>query len=209
LLQMLFADFLRTFIGNRRRSIMTDKPISFSNYSPTSSPQFIFEQTLAAVLKDPSTKKIGLIGRYLEKTALSSIIELRFGHYVEKQYVCLLKMLIVVNNGVFEFVQIIAPHEDWSYMDASHRQIDILRESRYIVYRKMSVQANIHLMQTIMPCMDFRNAHTLSYIFTLFAKFSSVFDVKCRFCKKIMKDFLPPLIFDMRYPKNALHESCR
>lgn len=71
----MFADFLRTFIGNRRRSIMTDKPISFSNYSPTSSPQFIFEQTLAAVLKDPSTKKIGLIGRYLEKTALSSIIE--------------------------------------------------------------------------------------------------------------------------------------
>lgn len=32
-------------------------------------------------------------------------------------------MLIVVNNGVFEFVQIIAPHEDWSYMDASHRQV--------------------------------------------------------------------------------------
>lgn len=74
MLQM-YAEFLRTVVGNRRRSIMTDRPISYSNYGPDTSPQFIFEQTLATVLKDPNNKKIGLIGRYLEKSTLSAIVE--------------------------------------------------------------------------------------------------------------------------------------
>lgn len=208
MLQM-YAEFLRTVVGNRRRSVMTDRPISYSNYGPDTSPQFIFEQTLATVLKDPNNKKIGLIGRYLEKSTLSAIVEFKFGQVVDKQYVCLLKMLMVINSGLPEFVQMIAPHEEWSYLETGFKQVDIHKESRYLVYRKMSVQANIHLMQTIMPCIDIRNAHTLSYVLNLFSKFSGVFDTKCRVCKKIMKDFLPPLMFDLRCPKNALHESCR
>ncbi|VDK63790.1 unnamed protein product [Onchocerca ochengi] len=208
LLQM-YAEFLRTVVGNRRRSIMTDRPISYSNYGPNSSPQSIFEQTLTVVLKDPNIKKIGLVGRYLEKSTLSALVEFKFGQVIDKQYVCLLKMLMVVNSGLPEFVQMIAPHEEWSYLDVGSGQVDIHKESRYLVYRKMSVQANIHLMQTIMPCIDIRNAHTLSYVLNLFAKFSGVFDIKCRVCKKIMKDYLPPLMFDLRCPKNALHESCR
>uniref|UniRef100_A0A8R1TR92 RING-type domain-containing protein n=1 Tax=Onchocerca volvulus TaxID=6282 RepID=A0A8R1TR92_ONCVO len=206
LLQM-YAEFLRTVVGNRRRSIMTDRPISYSNYGPNSSPQSIFEQTLTVVLKDPNIKKIGLVGRYLEKSTLSALVEFKFGQVIDKQYVCLLKMLMVVNSGLPEFVQMIAPHEEWSYLDVGSGQVDIHKESRYLVYRKMSVQANIHLMQTIMPCIDIRNAHTLSYVLNLFAKFSGVFDIKCRVCKKIMKDYLPPLMFDLRCPKNALHES--
>ncbi|CAG9538628.1 unnamed protein product [Cercopithifilaria johnstoni] len=208
LLQM-YAEFLRTVVGNRRRSIMTDRPISYSNYGLNSSPQSIFEQTLTVVLKDPNIKKIGLVGRYLERSTLSALVEFKFGQVIDKQYVCLLKMLMVVNSGVPEFVQMIAPHEEWSYLDVGCSQVDIHKESRYLVYRKMSVQANIHLMQTIMPCIDIRNAHTLSYVLNLFAKFSGVFDIKCRVCKKIMKDYLPPLMFDLRCPKNALHESCR
>lgn len=74
LLQM-YAEFLRTVVGNRRRSVMTDRPISYSNYGLNSSPQSIFEQTLAVVLKDPNIKKIGLVGRYLEKSTLSAIVE--------------------------------------------------------------------------------------------------------------------------------------
>uniref|UniRef100_A0AAF5PKX9 Mediator complex subunit 27 n=1 Tax=Wuchereria bancrofti TaxID=6293 RepID=A0AAF5PKX9_WUCBA len=208
LLQM-YAEFLRTVVGNRRRSIMTDRPISYSNYGLSSSPQNIFEQTLTVVLKDPNIKKIGLVGRYLEKSTLSALVEFKFGQVIDKQYVCLLKMLMVVNSGLPEFVQMIAPHEEWSYLDIGSAQVDIHKESRYLVYRKMSVQANIHLMQTIMPCIDIRNAHTLSYVLNLFAKFSGVFDIKCRVCKRIMKDYLPPLMFDLRCPKNALHESCR
>ncbi|MCP9263179.1 BMA-CYP-43A1 [Dirofilaria immitis] len=191
LLQM-YAEFLRTVVGNRRRSIMTDRPISYSNYGLTSSPQSIFEQTLTVVLKDPNIKKIGLVGRYLEKSTLSAIVEFKFGQVVDKQYVCLLKMLMVVNSGLPEFVQMIAPHEDWSYLDVGFAQVDIHKESRYLVYRKMSVQANIHLMQTIMPCIDIRNAHTLSYVLNLFAKFSGVFDIKCRVCKA--EEYLRPYI---------------
>ncbi|EJW88951.1 hypothetical protein WUBG_00140 [Wuchereria bancrofti] len=179
LLQM-YAEFLRTVVGNRRRSIMTDRPISYSNYGLSSSPQNIFEQTLTVVLKDPNIKKIGLVGRYLEKSTLSALVEFKFGQVIDKQYVCLLKMLMVVNSGLPEFVQMIAPHEEWSYLDIGSAQVDIHKESRYLVYRKMSVQANIHLMQTIMPCIDIRNAHTLSYVLNLFAKFSGVFDIKCR-----------------------------
>ncbi|VDN02768.1 unnamed protein product [Thelazia callipaeda] len=182
LLQM-YAEFLRPVVGNRRRSIMTERPLTFSSYGLSSSPQSVFEQTLASVLKDPSSKKIGLVGRYLEKTALSAIVEFKFGQVVDKQYVCLLKMLMVVNSGVPEYVQMIAPHEDWSYLDIGTEQVDIHKESRYLVYRKMSVQANIHLMQTIMPCIDIRNAHTLSYVLSLFSKFSGVFETKCRVCK--------------------------
>ncbi|VDM11844.1 unnamed protein product [Wuchereria bancrofti] len=159
---------------------MTDRPISYSNYGLSSSPQNIFEQTLTVVLKDPNIKKIGLVGRYLEKSTLSALVEFKFGQVIDKQYVCLLKMLMVVNSGLPEFVQMIAPHEEWSYLDIGSAQVDIHKESRYLVYRKMSVQANIHLMQTIMPCIDIRNAHTLSYVLNLFAKFSGVFDIKCR-----------------------------
>ncbi|MFH4977153.1 hypothetical protein AB6A40_003862 [Gnathostoma spinigerum] len=208
LLQLL-TEFGRMVAGNRRRSVVTEKPISFSNFTPKSSPQSTFEQTLLTVLKDPSSKKNGLIGNFLERSTLSSVIEFKFGHNVDKQYVCLLKMLVVVNNGIFEFAQMIAPHEEWSYLDTNNKQVDVLKESRYLVYRKMSVQANIHLMQTIMPYMDIQSPHTISYILNLFAKFSAVFEVKCRFCKKILKDFLPPLMFDLRNPKNAFHESCR
>uniref|UniRef100_A0A915A804 Mediator of RNA polymerase II transcription subunit 27 n=1 Tax=Parascaris univalens TaxID=6257 RepID=A0A915A804_PARUN len=204
----LLVEFLRSLVGGRRRSIMTDKAISYSNFTAMKSPQFIFEQTLATALRDPNNKKM-VQSRYLERSTLSAIVEFKFGQFVDKQYVCLLKMLVVVNNGLFEFVQIYAPHEEWTYLDINEKQVDVLKESRYLVYRKMSVQANIHLMQTIIPCMDIRNAHTISYILNIFHKFASAFEVKCRYCNKVMKDFLPPLIFDPRNLKTALHESCR
>ncbi|VDM47485.1 unnamed protein product [Toxocara canis] len=178
----LLVDFLRSLAGGRRRSIMIDKAMSYSNFTATKSPQFIFEQTLATALGDPNNKKI-VQSRYLEKSTLSAIVEFKFGQFVDKQYVCLLKMLVVVNNGLFEFVQIYAPHEEWNYLDINQKQVDVLKESRYLVYRKMSVQANIHLMQTIIPCMDIRNVHALSFILNVFHKFAAVFEVKCRYCK--------------------------
>ncbi|VDK56393.1 unnamed protein product [Anisakis simplex] len=204
----LLAEFLRTVAGGRRRSIMIDKTISFSNFTSETSPQIIFERTLATALRDPNNQKM-VQSKYLERSTLSAVVEFKFGQFVDKQFVCLLKMLIVVNNGSFEFVQIYAPHEEWNYIDVNQKQVDVLKESRYMVYRKMSVQANIHLMQTIIPCIDIRNPQTLSFILNVFRKFAEVFEVKCRYCNKVMKDFLPPLMFDPRNLKTALHESCR
>lgn len=42
---------------------------------------------------------------------------------VDKQPVCLLKFLVLVNNGVFEYVQFIAPHEDWTYLESGLKQV--------------------------------------------------------------------------------------
>lgn len=41
----------------------------------------------------------------------------------DKQPVCMLKFLLLVNNGVFEYVQFIAPHEDWTYSKSTHKQV--------------------------------------------------------------------------------------
>lgn len=69
------ADFLRSVLGIRRRSVMTDRPISYSNFTQESNPQRVFEQTLATVINEPSNKKIGLTAKYLEMSTLSAIIE--------------------------------------------------------------------------------------------------------------------------------------
>uniref|UniRef100_A0A914RZ28 Uncharacterized protein n=1 Tax=Parascaris equorum TaxID=6256 RepID=A0A914RZ28_PAREQ len=148
----LLVEFLRSLVGGRRRSIMTDKAISYSNFTAMKSPQFIFEQTLATALRDPNNKKM-VQSRYLERSTLSAIVE--------------------------EFD--VDGESNWE----SAPEVDVLKESRYLVYRKMSVQANIHLMQTIIPCMDIRNAHTISYILNIFHKFASAFEVKCRYCKLV------------------------
>jgi hypothetical protein len=35
-----------------------------------------------------------------------------------------LKMLFVINNGVIEYIQIIAPHEEWTYRNANRTQVN-------------------------------------------------------------------------------------
>lgn len=51
-------------------------------------------------------------------------------------------MLFLVNNGLIEYIQMIAPHEKWSYRDANRTQIDIGVESKYECYRRLSARAN-------------------------------------------------------------------
>jgi hypothetical protein len=67
-----------------------------------------------------------------------------------------MKMLFIVNNGQFEYVQIVAPHEEWTFMDAScnqvclferfvitfYLQIDFGVQSKYECYRRLSAQLN-------------------------------------------------------------------
>lgn len=50
---------------------------------------------------------------------------------VDKQYVCLLKMLMVINSGLPEFVQMIAPHEEWSYLETGFKQVSLLGRQRF------------------------------------------------------------------------------
>lgn len=43
----------------------------------------------------------------------------------DKQPVCLLKFLLIVNNGVFDYIQFIAPHENWKYLEINPKQVNI------------------------------------------------------------------------------------
>ena len=53
---------------------------------------------------------------------------------VNKQPVCYIKMMLLVNHGVIDYTQIIAPHENWAYVDAS----DSSARKQASIYYKIS-----------------------------------------------------------------------
>lgn len=75
--------------------------------------------------REKESKGTEMKGAVKNLEALSNplVFQFKFGQFVDKQYVCLLKMLVVVNNGLFEFVQIYAPHEEWTYLDINEKQV--------------------------------------------------------------------------------------
>ncbi|KAK6032096.1 hypothetical protein OSTOST_01737 [Ostertagia ostertagi] len=160
--------------------------------------------------KELLKNKTGIFPTFLERTAVGSIVELRYGVLFEKQIVFTQKLLMVENAGVIEQILFVAPHEEWTfYTDLGEKRVDLAKPSQYIVYQKLTTQANIHLMQTINTQEIRWTPQTLHQLSSAFGKLQQVFDTTCRNCKKVMKDFLPPLIFDFRNLKNALHETCR
>lgn len=205
-----YVAFFRRFVTSQRRSLIVERPLTKSNYAPGNSPQHIFAQSLTQASQDGSYKKLGCVFRYLEKSTLNAVIELKFGRVAEKIYACHQKMLLVVNNGVIESLLLIAPHEDWTYLDEGRKTVDILKESRYTVYQKLTVQANIHLMQTIHNISQPLTARNLISVLNLLSRFHEALNLKCKVCNRTMKNCLPPTIFDIiRSNTQALHEACR
>lgn len=207
-----YGAFFRCFIGSQRRSLIVERPLMYSNQIPGKSHQQIFDQVFPQAVTELTNKKLVLNYRYLERSTLNAVIELKYGRYAEKLFACHQKMLIVVNNGVIESLLIIAPHEDWTYLDESRKTVDILKESRYLVYQKLTVQAHIHLMQTIHNFMDAQTLtfRTLASVLTLLSRFHETINLKCKVCNRTMKNCLPPTLFDIRCQNpQALHESCR
>ncbi|KHJ98220.1 hypothetical protein OESDEN_01815, partial [Oesophagostomum dentatum] len=202
------GEFLR--LQRRRPSCIVPRPLSCSHWATGMSPHAQFETAFAQFQKELLKNKTGIFPTFLERTAVGSIVELRFGVLFEKQIVFTQKMLMVENAGVIEQMLFVAPHEEWSfYTDLGEKRVDLTKSSQYVVYQKLTTQANLHLMQTI-NTQEFRwTALTLHQLSSAFGKFQYVFEATCRNCKKVMKDFLPPLIFDFRNLKNALHETCR
>ncbi|VDM75055.1 unnamed protein product [Strongylus vulgaris] len=233
---MYLGEFLR--LQRRRPSCIVPRPLSCSHWATGMSPHAQFETAFAQFQKELLKNKTGIFPTFLERTAVGSIVEssciqLRFGVLFEKQIVFTQKMLMVENAGVIEQMLFVAPHEEWSfYTDLGEKRskrnyfgasfhtlssapVDLTKPSQYIVYQKLTTQANLHLMQTI-NTQEFRwTAQTLHQLSSAFGKFQHVFEATCRNCnmvscsRKVMKDFLPPLIFDFRNLKNALHETCR
>ncbi|KAJ1360874.1 hypothetical protein KIN20_019970 [Parelaphostrongylus tenuis] len=59
--------------------------------------------------------KSGIIAMLLERTAVGSIVELKFGGSFENQEFFTQKVLMIENAGKIEHIEFMAPHEEWSF----------------------------------------------------------------------------------------------
>ncbi|KJH41419.1 hypothetical protein DICVIV_12611, partial [Dictyocaulus viviparus] len=145
---MYLGEFLR--LQRRRPSNMVHRPLPCSYWSTGVSPHAQFESAFAQFQKELLKNKTGIFPAFLERTAVGSIVELRFGVLFEKQIVFTQKMLMVEHAGMIEHITFVAPHEEWSFCtDFGEKRIDLNKISQYTVYQKLSAQANIHLTQAI------------------------------------------------------------
>ncbi|KAJ1372732.1 hypothetical protein KIN20_034967 [Parelaphostrongylus tenuis] len=173
------GEFLR--LQRRRPSSIVPRPLSCSFWSTGMSPHAQFEAAFAQFQKELLKNKTGIFPTFLERTAVGSIVELRFGVLFEKQIVFTQKMLMVENAGVVEHMLFVAPHEEWSfYTDLGEKRVDLSKCSQYVVYQKLSVQANLHLMQTINTQEIRWTAQTLHQLSSAFGKFQHIFEATCR-----------------------------
>lgn len=117
-----------------------------------------------------------------------------------------IKFLIIERNGSIEYINIMAPTEDWHMVNdyaiptvirckfkiydfmqrhIAHKiykfQINPFAPSRYEVYRRLTKQANIHLFNCF--AQNRWTAGTLFHFISLYGKFRELFTTKCRSCK--------------------------
>ncbi|CAJ0575074.1 unnamed protein product, partial [Mesorhabditis spiculigera] len=143
----------------------------------------MFEQSFARVQAELKKKKCGILGMYLEQGTMQALIELRFGFVLDgRQFVCNQKMLLIVQYGILEGVIMIAPHEDWFYTDATgDKKVDTTKESEYLVYRKLTTQTNIYLVQ-MSSQVNYQNPEYLCKLFIRFQRIQHIFETPCQSC---------------------------
>ncbi|PAV57224.1 hypothetical protein WR25_11465 [Diploscapter pachys] len=210
-----------SLLHRKRTSQMLPRPVQFTTKDSAVSchqAHHAFESAYAHFKKEIQSKNIGLHTRELEKTPLSSLIEFKSHVSADKQIVFMLKFLFVISYGNIEQVIIIAPHEEWKYIeDGGQKRLDMRQQSRYEVYRRISNSAN-HVIATYIYNWSsgspiFRwTQQSLQQIIIMCTKFKEIFDAKCRICRKTMKDFLPPtvILFELRNTKDIFaHETCK
>ncbi|TKR83058.1 hypothetical protein L596_016711 [Steinernema carpocapsae] len=211
-------EFLRAV--KRKNSIYAERIM----YSGQADLHRTFIQMFKMAAQD--ARKRGWDVRQSEHSAISSVFELQYYGLVDigsvrdaKQHPACLKMAMLINSGSFEFVQFIAPNEDWKYLDyyqykddngivIKGRKIDPFEPSRYQVYQRMTTTLNIHVIH------NFNNQFlcepkplTFNKQLGYFAMFSNVFISKCRYCHKILRNFMPPLPL-LVSAKEYCHEKC-
>ncbi|KAI1710281.1 mediator complex subunit 27 domain-containing protein [Ditylenchus destructor] len=216
-------EFLKPSQGNQRARrthtgpSLTEKMPQITIHSALENPHRRFEEVFQLYIASgqrENTQRLKYAYKYLERSTISSVLEVKlFSHpskdymTVDRQPVCMLKFLLLVNNGVVEYIQFIAPHEDWTYLETNRRQIDLGAESRYEVYRQLTTQCNIvlHIIASQFSYDKNGIGFLLNYVF----KFNTLDNV-CRECKKILKDFLPPTICNTQGIKRVYsHFACK
>jgi len=189
-------------------------------HRPSDAPHRRFEELFHIYQKHSDSRTIAIDRtsclrihhRYIERNAISCVLEVKLmsipmNNYqtANKQPVCLLKMVLLVNLGVIDYIQFIAPHEDWTFIENtswSQKKIDLSVESRYELYQGLTAQGNIFVnhFNSRNYINDFKN------FFIGITRFYTL-DQPCRFCRKILRDFSPAIIIDMH--RKHYHLGCR
>ncbi|CAI2357945.1 unnamed protein product [Caenorhabditis sp. 36 PRJEB53466] len=173
-----------------------------------------FETAYNAMRREITKQNLGIYAKTIHRTMCSLVVEFRFGSAGrmthEEDVIIVMKFLLVEKGGRIDYINMIAPHEDWTIRnDFGKKLIDVLAPSRCEIYKRLTKQANHHLNAFFGNSPPRWSASNLLQFVSLFGKFREVQSTKCRACHKILKDFLPPMIFDIRTPNVAFHETCR
>ncbi|GMT33135.1 hypothetical protein PFISCL1PPCAC_24432, partial [Pristionchus fissidentatus] len=204
--------YLSTFMGAARRKNFSMIPhsVSYSKFDIKSNPHALFEQCLLSVNKELQLKKYGVFVNVIERNCYSSIFEIRSGNFMDKgrsrEFVCLQKTIMVENGGSIDKCIFFAPNEEPVQMDDfGEKRMDLRISSRYEIYRRLSINTNLYLLQSAV----FQSPQHLLQIITQISKVHQVLETPCKFCKKLLKDFMPPTVFAYNQPRSCHHESCR
>uniref|UniRef100_A0A914GZ91 Mediator of RNA polymerase II transcription subunit 27 n=1 Tax=Globodera rostochiensis TaxID=31243 RepID=A0A914GZ91_GLORO len=158
-----------------------------------------------------------LVLNHLEQSALSSAIELKFLSLPRANYkmadkngpsVCLLKALLLVNNGSIDYVHFVAPHEEWHFNQlprfGNKKQIDLSVPSRYELYHKFNMYGNV-VINFLSNCPNM-NAKIFTAFFNQLARLYTI-DQRCSRCGKRLREFSP--VITTEQPKNTVHLTCK
>jgi hypothetical protein len=190
-----------------------DRPLPIPHLTINDNQQKKFDEQFQSVLSGDQReflqiqKKLYL--KVIEKNVLSAIYEVKVVHVADQrptpQPLTLMKVLFAVTNGTVEYVQFIAANEDWHYLSTNPKQVDLSKESRYDVFRRLSSIANF-LFQTL-PQLEVRQY--VMQVLTCLLRLANAYFLQppCIHCKKYLKDFTLP-VPDGRFQKHS-HESCR
>ncbi|KAF1748875.1 hypothetical protein GCK72_025342 [Caenorhabditis remanei] len=174
-----------------------------------------FETAYNNMKKEIVIKSLGIYPKTLFRTSSSLIIEFLFGCgggkvITDSDVVITIKFLVIERYGIVEYINMVAPNEGWDWVNNyGVPMLNPFTPSCYEVYRRLTRQANIHLLNCFGQHASRWTSTSLLQFVSLFGKFRDVFTARCRVCKKFLKNYLPPLIFDIRTPNNAAHEACR
>uniref|UniRef100_A0A914CPN8 Uncharacterized protein n=1 Tax=Acrobeloides nanus TaxID=290746 RepID=A0A914CPN8_9BILA len=148
-LALYLLEFLRGF-SRRRAHGFQEKQLPYTISSVEKNPQREFETSLQELVgskNSPYARRCQV--KFLERSTLNCAIELKIMQPAGNHVYVALKMMFLINNGTFDYVQFIAPHEEWSYLDSAKHQLDLSAESRYHLYRRLTVYGNLYLMSSV------------------------------------------------------------
>ncbi|KAI6197331.1 hypothetical protein M3Y94_01211100 [Aphelenchoides besseyi] len=189
-------EFLKAFGGstNRHRKLPKITP-----YAMTAHNEQI--ESCLKTLKDTATNKNRTLWRWLERNAYGGLLEVRAVYSSQSQQVDLVKMCIIVTNGVIDYIQFLATHEEWTYREENRKQVDLSVQSKYDYFRRVSAYAN----NMWVPSLTSSTSVPLHRCIVMFTSLPN-FEQPCKNCKKYLKNFVPAIT-----EKNErwLHESCK